>query len=276
MKTFFAFVIPLFLIYPLNMSIETWGLMPKSQEDGETVEGAIVRLISAHEADPEAHTGIDESLAAHREYGILDHKAGSVLADKMTFTEMMWEDNFTNLSHWTMVDVNQENIPGVFLPYDAPAGVIPRIFFDAANFLGSELYTTVDYYWQSFAFVDARNGDDTWEMGLGVGGTLLYDGFGFKVTGTQCSVYFKLHTTLNILNVASFADGKHHVFRAQYVAIDEKVYFYVDGVLVGELAKPNDTPVGNPNFGMRITTNHYDGEATGMFQLRITAVGGLN
>lgn len=82
----FVILILSFLLYPYTMSTETWGLMPKSQEDNETIEGAINRLIAEHEADPEAHTGANESLAAHRANEVLDHPQQSVVADKQLFS----------------------------------------------------------------------------------------------------------------------------------------------------------------------------------------------
>lgn len=84
MKALFALLIFVVLLYPLNMSIETWGMMPKSQEDAETIEEAIDRIVAVHEAAPTAHTGENESLAAHRENEVLDHLAGSVVADKFS------------------------------------------------------------------------------------------------------------------------------------------------------------------------------------------------
>jgi len=69
------------------MSVETWEQIPKNQTNPELIEEAIARLIAVHEADPEAHTGENESLQAHRQNEIIDHPAGSVLADKMTSIE---------------------------------------------------------------------------------------------------------------------------------------------------------------------------------------------
>jgi len=71
------------------MSTEVWGNLPKSQDDPELIEGAINRLISAHEADPDAHLGPGESLETHRQNEVLDHPAQSVLADKFNSYNMV-------------------------------------------------------------------------------------------------------------------------------------------------------------------------------------------
>lgn len=258
------------------MSIETWGLMPKSQEDNETIEEAIDRIVAEHEAEPTAHTGEGESLAAHRENEVLDHLEGSVVSDKMTATEMMWESNFSDHELWTKFDVHDYDWPGMFLPETGDNATSPRITIGLFNIIGATLPTTVDYYFQAFANIDNPVSTCAVELGFGITGTSNYDGFGFKAVDGQCSVYFKIGATNSTANIASFADGKKHVFRAFFVAADQKAYFYVDGVLVGELAKPAGTPATGVHFGFRLYANDYTGESYGIYQLRVTVVGGLN
>lgn len=258
------------------MSIETWGMMPKSQEDAETIEEAIDRIVAVHEAAPTAHTGENESLAAHRENEVLDHVEGSVVSDKMTATEMMWESNFSDHALWTKYNVNDYNYPGIFLPEDGEAETSSRITLNIQNIIGSTLPTSVDYYWQAFANVDPLDGTGVIEIGLGITGTSNYDGFGFKAVDGQCSVYFKIGATNSTANISSFADGKKHVFRAFFVAADQKVYFYVDGELMGSISKPAGTPATAVHFGFRLGINSYTGESYGIYQVRMTVVGGLN
>lgn len=82
------------------MSIETWGEMNKSQIDATKIEERIAEMIAEHEADPEAHLGTGESLESHRANEIIDHPAGSVVADKYTDTEMIWQSFFTSSSNF--------------------------------------------------------------------------------------------------------------------------------------------------------------------------------
>lgn len=70
------------------MAEPTWGLLSKSGVDAETVEQAIARLITAHEADETAHLGAGESLETHKASDVIDHVIGSVVADKLTMTEL--------------------------------------------------------------------------------------------------------------------------------------------------------------------------------------------
>ena len=65
------------------MSVETWGLQPKSQTDPETIEQAIERIVAEHEHDPTSHLGENESIEAHRKSEVIDHLAESILNDKL-------------------------------------------------------------------------------------------------------------------------------------------------------------------------------------------------
>lgn len=63
---------------------QNWGMMSKSQIDDETIEEAINRLILEHETDPESHLDTGESLQSHKAELIIDHVAGSIVADKLS------------------------------------------------------------------------------------------------------------------------------------------------------------------------------------------------
>ena len=66
------------------MALPTWGMLAKGQDDPETIEEAIARLIAAHNADENSHLGEGESLQSHKASAIIDHVAGSLVADKMS------------------------------------------------------------------------------------------------------------------------------------------------------------------------------------------------
>ena len=70
------------------MSVETWGQLDKSQVDSEKVEAAVVRLIAEHEADPDSHLDVGESLQSHRASEIIDHLALSIVEDKIKDNEV--------------------------------------------------------------------------------------------------------------------------------------------------------------------------------------------
>ena len=65
------------------MAVLNWGDLTKSQEDDETIEEAIARLIAAHNDDEEAHLDTGQSLESHKAAEIIDHLASSVIRDKI-------------------------------------------------------------------------------------------------------------------------------------------------------------------------------------------------
>lgn len=82
------------------MSVETWGLMPKSQIDPETVEEAITRLIGVHEHDPTSHLGENESIEAHRTSEVIDHLKDSIVSDKFSQTDKAIITYYEDISHF--------------------------------------------------------------------------------------------------------------------------------------------------------------------------------
>lgn len=65
------------------MAITTWENLPKNPLDPTVISQAIDEAIDAHELDPEAHLGEGESLQSHRASEIIDHRAESVVNDKI-------------------------------------------------------------------------------------------------------------------------------------------------------------------------------------------------
>jgi hypothetical protein len=65
------------------MADPVWGLLPKAQDNIQTINEAIDAAITAHEQDPDAHLGTGESLQSHRASDIIDHLAQSILVDKL-------------------------------------------------------------------------------------------------------------------------------------------------------------------------------------------------
>jgi len=61
----------------------TWGQLAKSQDDPEKIEEAIARMISEHNADPEAHLCEGGSLRSHKMAEIIDHLVNSILGEKL-------------------------------------------------------------------------------------------------------------------------------------------------------------------------------------------------
>lgn len=63
-----------------------WAGLERATNDPTTIDAAIAEAITAHDDDPEAHLGPDQSLQSHRASEIIDHLAESVVNDKIKRT----------------------------------------------------------------------------------------------------------------------------------------------------------------------------------------------
>jgi len=81
------------------MSIPVWGLLEKGQDDSETIEEAISRLIDAHNEDEESHVGTGQSLKSHKASVIIDHLVSSIVSSaikdgEVTVPKLGWDRFF--------------------------------------------------------------------------------------------------------------------------------------------------------------------------------------
>lgn len=90
------------------MANPVWGELSKSQDDDETIEEAIARLIASHNEDSESHLGENQSLQSHKAAEIIDHLALSIVSDKIKDKEVTFrktfEDRFVFRSSFASLD----------------------------------------------------------------------------------------------------------------------------------------------------------------------------
>lgn len=60
-----------------------WGDLDRATNDNTKIDQAIDEAIIAHNDDPDAHLGADQALESHRASEIIDHRAESVVNDKI-------------------------------------------------------------------------------------------------------------------------------------------------------------------------------------------------
>lgn len=237
-KIFFTLFVLLLLCYPLYMSIETWGLMPKSQEDGETVEGAIVRLISAHEADPEAHTGANESLAAHRANEVIDHPAQSVVADKPApylSGALLFREDGRGSAGWIINQsgANSEVSDRLMNMYFYTEATLPARADVSIPFSGYKFTFASEIAYLEFK-ANFSNGNtvDTW-VSFGYGSLYTSNhGFGFRYKASTGHLYafHRITTTFYDTDLGVPPLDEVHKYRVNYTS--SAILFYVDDVLV--------------------------------------------
>lgn len=82
------------------MSDPAWGMLSKSQDNPETIEQCIARLIAEHNNNEAAHLAEGQSLSSHKASEIIDHLARSVWRDKLAFDRFQIDDHFDTIDTW--------------------------------------------------------------------------------------------------------------------------------------------------------------------------------
>lgn len=238
--------------------MDTWGLLPKSQIDSETIEQAIVRLIDEHETSPTAHTGPNESLDVHRVEGILDHRAGSVLADKWTMTEFSLNEDFKNITPWSKTgDVSNSEWPTLQM-YVEYGAVNKSEIYKSIQLPTPYLSKEFDNMFQVVAAYDlSSTAFHSW-IGIGFDDETPTEGFGFVIQNGVLKACVVNGTTPAYSSALSLDLAAPHIYRAQLNAFTSSVDFYIDGSLVVNLPVTGaswDTDSG-PRIGIRLVSSN--------------------
>jgi hypothetical protein len=222
------------------MGVINWGLLAKSQTDNETIEEAISRLISAHEADEEAHTGEGESLENHKSSETIDHLNESVGADAIKTRDVLSEKlgnnryelrfNWGNIDKWTS-DIDGAGyvtpyIGSVAIVGGASAGNYTRIYTDCAGQGFGVMFDKNPRFLTSVFLSTSYAG-----TGYFLCGKIGNLGFGFKVVNKK--IYSLViddagEHTVELLSLTS--GGFNYRLEAVYTS-GEKIEFYIDRVL---------------------------------------------
>lgn len=220
------------------MALPLWGELEKAQDNDQTIDEAIAAAIAAHEADPEAHLGSGESLEDHKAESVIDHPAGSVLADKQTMTEISVTTIFESLDPWSVTgEVDNTDVPG--LQFYVESGFVdesgvssqpqnPKNFRNSAFDLLFQIQAHFDFatatYNANFGFYDANS--------------VTPGGFGFVVNGGTLRAYAKQGANVEQSDAISLTLTDDHVYRAYLDAALQQIFFHIDGTLVATLDVP--------------------------------------
>jgi hypothetical protein len=240
------------------MADAVWGLLAKSGVDPEKIEYAIVRLIAVHEADPTSHLGVGESLEAHKADPVIDHPAGSVLTDKLSNSELWWQSNFSDIALWTTFDVHDYDWPGMSIPETGTPATTSYLYTNMAGMFGFALPLSYDYFWQAFLLEEHSGTGNVGEFGFGVLDGTPYNGFGFRSDDDKCYAFFRSHTVESTVELADLSFDQFHLYRAQFVADEQAVHFYIDGVEVAVIAKPSGVFDQQVRFGLSLLNDTTD------------------
>lgn len=212
------------------MSIETWGQMDKSQIDSEKVEEAIARLISAHETDPTAHMGVGEAIEAHRTAEILDHKAGSIVADKQSLSELAMVSDMNPANGW---DTDHFNFyfPQVYAGFSHDGYVSAYIENGNVQWKLKENGDLKDNMFQiGFQYNASENDIGILYGGMGVTENPENEyGVGFKIENGSISFIAEFGDMQDWSSSSALSQSQNHLITAWLDSSLGDVVFYVDG-----------------------------------------------
>lgn len=220
------------LITKIKMSIEVWGEMPKSQIDPEKPEEMVARLIAEHEADPEAHTGENESLQAHRQNEIIDHPAYSVIDDKIKIDKYLLQDWFGSLDAYDVMGSAFSRLGYAEFYTTTVLNSYNYTFLPADDNYNLACDITKNPIFETVAYVNS-NGNFTAKIGLGPMDSAI--GVGFKITKTASwVVWHDTDETEHLISITDITKGVLHKFRIEIVA-GQYILWFVDNVQVAQL-----------------------------------------
>lgn len=238
------------------MALPLWGALEKAQDDSQTIEQAIAQAIAEHEADPTAHLGSGESLEQHKTSPVIDHPAGSVLADKQTTTEIVFNlvpgsggvftrTGLTSITGMNLISLSTEE-DGT---QESKAVVL-------ASFGITPFSNNRDSLIQTNVYFDFA-GDDLAEVTFGVTNntTPRSSGYGFYWDEDRVRGFARFGSTTYYTSAFSVSDRTKGNFRAQYVSSENQVYFFINGEQVGTLTHATDDLTAGTYFVYYIDGN---------------------
>jgi len=224
---------------------DTWGLLPKSQVDDETIEEAINRIVQEHNEDETAHLGAGQSLQSHKTSEIIDHVVASIITDKIAdfavdiskiaqFNKKLFHASLETKDCWTVtggggLDVNAGE-------FDFHTGNVLNSYIEAIANPGLLVHFNKKSIFQAvFQMIIYGN----MEMYI-IAGTRLKDepedqAYGFKIVNTTIYAFHSKtngsSTTEYTTAIATLSDHVDHVYRAEFDPATG-IKFYIDGVLL--------------------------------------------
>jgi len=240
----------------LRMAEPTWDSLAKNQTDPTLITEYIATAIANHESDPTAHLADAKSLGLHRTNEVLDHPAGSVLADKATLSEITSKNNMQSGEGWqatnmsgvwpqayaafthngfTVCDYENDNIYWL----DKGDFNLPDALFTIGFIMSGDVNTYADVAFGMGA-VDFPTSD------FAVGGVIHNGSLKFLTSWGGTPVYS---------SGFSLTFGKSYLFTARLSSVDNMVYFYINGTMVYSVTVPTLTDWSFAYFKIHATRN---------------------
>lgn len=260
------FVLVIVLVIIISMSVETWGQMAKSSDDAEKVEEAISRLIAEHESDPSAHLGVGESLEAHRANEVLDHPAGSVVSDKISFNDYILQMPFISLDGFQSGGLVGVTFPRLVMDADWEVPATSYAVFSAPK-LASLNFLDYEFILRCLTTTQNSPGNNFYQFGIFdnfvySGTTKIVNGFYFSLENRQIYGRFKTAShdySVLLANVDEFTGPD--LWNIAYSPVDKLLKFYINGELLESIDLSSvASAVNSPKLGWRLYSPNEDSQ----------------
>ena len=217
------------------MSDPNWGMLSKAQDDAETIEEAIARLIAVHEADEEAHLGTGDSLQSHKAADIIDHLARSVVRDKLAFDRFQIDEHFSSIDAWgKSAGVSLDAIAQMTLYTGATINTVRYAYISPGDAMQDQALQNYSPVWQTRVLFS----DDTEQLAYIMQGEPTEMGWGFKILdGTVYAYWITSGNVENTYSLGSISANVWHNFRVE-LTYGGDLKFYFDDVLVHTVSNP--------------------------------------
>lgn len=225
------------------MALPLWGELQKSQDDPETIEEAIARIVAEHEADPTSHLGDGESLQAHKSAETIDHPAQSVVVDKFATVTPSASYALTNLDRWAKVgQIDYNFMTGVLVGIETGSAETSYMFqYPGYQLLvdGLTKNMTLAFDLSFGGYTEGFKG----RFGISNSATTDFIGVYLEITETYTKLVAKSSTqTLETSDIGiDWSDEAIRNIRINFSETDQAFYLLVNGTQVASLGVPTGT-----------------------------------
>lgn len=222
------------------MVLPLWGELQKAQDDTETIEEAIIRIVQDHNNDPTAHLADGQSLEQHKTQEVIDHPLGSILGDKFTNKDFILMPSFESLDRYVAsIGSGVVSLGSVELLTTATSNNMRYLV--AGGQSSPAVYSPTKR--TTFQFSGILDGRNNTVIYVGAGDNILNGNApfaGFKVLNGALYACQNVIGEEDYLEYTDLIEGvdvdEQHLYRVEVVPDESKMYFYVDGQLLSEMA----------------------------------------
>lgn len=220
-----------------------WGLLPKAQNNSSTIDSDIATAVKVHNDDPNAHNGIGQSLDVHRTNSVIDHPAGSVVADKHARQRTL-ATTFESLASLSVYGGASPYFGVVRVYTTALVNAISQVS-GSPNFWSpidwsKEMYLRVSVMFDSIVAMSALFGVGVDDLGDN------FSGFGFRVINGVLQAYHAndpgTGAVFTTIPISGYVLTVWHVYEVFFSPVFSTLTFKIDGVQVAQFT--SGFPVG--------------------------------